>query len=97
MRLRYGYIVECVGCDKDPATGEVTAVHCRYDPGTRGGDAPDNRKVKGTIHWVSAARGLCPWRRGSSTISFWPTAPWTWPREIDWVATVNKDSLEVVV
>ena len=54
VRLRYGYIVECTGCDKDPATGEVTAVHCVYDPATRGGDAPDNRKVKGTIHWVAA-------------------------------------------
>jgi glutaminyl-tRNA synthetase len=54
VRLRYGYIVTCTGCDKD-SSGGVTAVHCTYDPETRGGNAPDNRKVKGTIHWLSAA------------------------------------------
>jgi glutaminyl-tRNA synthetase len=54
VRLRYGYIVTCNGFDKDPKTGEILRVHCSYDPQTRGGDAPDNRKVKGTIHWVSA-------------------------------------------
>jgi glutaminyl-tRNA synthetase len=52
VRLRYGYIVSCTGCDKD-ASGNVTAVRCSYDPATRGGNAPDNRKVKGTIHWLS--------------------------------------------
>jgi glutaminyl-tRNA synthetase len=52
VRLRYGYIVTCTGCDKDSA-GNVTAVRCTYDPATRGGNAPDNRKVKGTIHWLS--------------------------------------------
>ncbi|HOK00349.1 MAG TPA: glutamine--tRNA ligase/YqeY domain fusion protein [Termitinemataceae bacterium] len=55
VRLRYGYIVTCTGYDTDPVTGEVTAVHCTYDPATRGGNAEDNRKVKGTIHWVSVA------------------------------------------
>ncbi|MFA6366286.1 MAG: glutamine--tRNA ligase/YqeY domain fusion protein [Candidatus Hydrogenedentales bacterium] len=54
VRLRYGYIVTCIGFDRDPATGDVVRVHCSYDPATKGGDAPDNRKVKGTIHWVSA-------------------------------------------
>ncbi len=54
VRLRYAYIVTCTGFDKDPITGEILRVHCSYDPQTRGGDAPDNRKVKGTIHWVSA-------------------------------------------
>jgi glutaminyl-tRNA synthetase len=54
VRLRWGYIVTCVGFDKD-ADGIVTAVHCTYDAATRGGNAPDNRKVKGTIHWVNAA------------------------------------------
>ena len=58
VRLRYGYIVTCTGFDKDPATGEILRVHCTYDPATRGGDAPDNRKVKGTIHWVSAEGAL---------------------------------------
>ncbi|MDR1231113.1 MAG: glutamine--tRNA ligase/YqeY domain fusion protein [Spirochaetaceae bacterium] len=54
VRLRYGYIVECTGFDKDE-TGAVTAVRCTYDPATQGGNAPDNRKVRGTIHWVNAA------------------------------------------
>jgi len=58
VRLRYGYIVTCTGFDKDSMSGEVTAVHCVYDSATRGGDAPDNRKVKGTIHWVSAEKAV---------------------------------------
>jgi glutaminyl-tRNA synthetase len=57
VRLRYGFIVTCTGCDKD-SDGNVTAVHCTYDPTTKGGNAPDNRKVKSTIHWVSAAHGI---------------------------------------
>ena len=43
---------------KDPQTGEVTEVHCTYDPATRGGDAPDGRKVKSTLHWVSAQHAV---------------------------------------
>jgi glutaminyl-tRNA synthetase len=58
VRLRYAYIVTCTGFDKDPVSGEITAVHCSYDPATRGGDAPDNRKVKGTIHWVSSEQAV---------------------------------------
>lgn len=54
VRLRYAYIVKCVGFERDPATGEVAEVHCEYDPGTRGGSAPDGRKIRGTIHWVCA-------------------------------------------
>jgi glutaminyl-tRNA synthetase len=57
VRLRYGYIVTCTGCDKD-ASGAVIAVHCTYDPATRGGNAPDNKKVKSTIHWVSTAQAV---------------------------------------
>jgi glutaminyl-tRNA synthetase len=57
VRLRYAYIVTCTGCDKDPA-GNITAVHCTYDPETRGGNAQDNRKVKGTIHWLNAASSV---------------------------------------
>jgi glutaminyl-tRNA synthetase len=57
VRLRYGYIVTCTSCEKD-ASGNVTAVHCTYDPETRGGNAPDNKKVKSTIHWVSASHAL---------------------------------------
>ena len=53
VRLRYAYIVRCISCDKD-TQGNVIAVHCTYDAATRGGDTPDGRKVKGTIHWVDA-------------------------------------------
>jgi glutaminyl-tRNA synthetase len=54
VRLRYAYLVTCTGVVKDER-GEVVEVHCTYDPATRGGDAPDGRRVQGTIHWVSAA------------------------------------------
>ncbi|MCE5279305.1 MAG: glutamine--tRNA ligase/YqeY domain fusion protein [Planctomycetaceae bacterium] len=57
VRLRYAYFVTCTSVEKD-AAGNVTAVHCTYDPATRGGDSPDGRKVKGTIHWVSAAHAV---------------------------------------
>jgi glutaminyl-tRNA synthetase len=58
VRLRYGYFIRCVDVVKDERTGEVVEVRCTYDPETRGGSAPDGRKVRGTIHWVSAAHAL---------------------------------------
>jgi glutaminyl-tRNA synthetase len=58
VRLRYAYFVRCESVVKDPASGEVVEVRCTYDPATRGGSAPDGRKVPGTLHWVSAAHSL---------------------------------------
>jgi glutaminyl-tRNA synthetase len=58
VRLRYAYLITCVGVTKDEHTGEVVELHCTYDPATRGGNTPDGRKVKGTIHWVSAPHAL---------------------------------------
>jgi glutaminyl-tRNA synthetase len=58
VRLRYAYLVTCTEVVKDAVTGEVIEVHCTYDPATRGGDAPDGRKVRGTLHWVSVAHAL---------------------------------------
>jgi glutaminyl-tRNA synthetase len=58
VRLRYAYFVKCTQVIKDPATGEVVELRCTYDPATRGGDAPDGRKVKGTLHWVSAEHSI---------------------------------------
>jgi glutaminyl-tRNA synthetase len=58
VRLRYAYFIKCVGAVKDEQTGEVVELHCTYDPKTRGGDSPDGRKVKATLHWVSAAHAL---------------------------------------
>jgi glutaminyl-tRNA synthetase len=58
VRLRYAYFVKCTGVKKDPDTGKATEIHCTYDPATKGGDAPDGRKVKATLHWVSAKHAV---------------------------------------
>ncbi len=58
VRLRYAYFIKCIDVVKDEHTGEVTELHCTYDPATRGGDAPDGRKVRATLHWVSAGQSL---------------------------------------
>jgi glutaminyl-tRNA synthetase len=58
VRLRCAYFIRCTGVIKDPATGEITELRATYDPATRGGDSPDGRKVKATLHWVSAAGAL---------------------------------------
>ncbi len=58
VRLRYAYFITCKEVVKDPETGEVVELRCTYDPETRGGNAPDGRKVKGTIHWVSARHAI---------------------------------------
>lgn len=58
VRLRYGYFIKCVSVVKDEKTGEVNELHCTYDPATRGGDSPDGRKVKATLHWVSATHSI---------------------------------------
>ena len=58
VRLRWAYLITCQEAIKDPATGEIIELRCTYDPATRGGNAPDGRKVKSTIHWVSAEHAL---------------------------------------
>ncbi|MBI5195907.1 MAG: glutamine--tRNA ligase/YqeY domain fusion protein [Nitrospirae bacterium] len=58
VRLRYAYFIKCNSVVKDPQTGELIEIHCTYDPETRGGDAPDKRKVKATLHWVSAPHAV---------------------------------------
>jgi glutaminyl-tRNA synthetase len=58
VRLRYAYFIKCEEVVKDPASGEIVELRCTYDPATRGGDAPDGRKVKATLHWVSAEHSL---------------------------------------
>lgn len=58
VRLRYAYIIKCVSVVKDGATGEITELHCTYDPETKSGSAQSGRKVKGTIHWVSAKHAV---------------------------------------
>ena len=58
VRLRYAYFIKCTGIEKDEKTGRIITLHCTYDPATRGGNAPDGRKVKSTLHWVSAAHAI---------------------------------------
>ena len=58
VRLRYGYFIKCVEVIKDPAYRRNSELHCTYDPATRGGYAPDGRKVQGTLHWVSAHNAI---------------------------------------
>jgi glutaminyl-tRNA synthetase len=93
VRLRYAYLVRCVKVVKDPTTGEVVEVHCTYDPATRGGNTPDGRKVKGTIHWVSAARGLSAEVRLYDHL-FTKPDPSDVPEGQDYKVNLNPHSLE---
>ena len=58
VRLKYAYFIKCENIVKDETTGEIKEIHCSYDPETKGGEAPDGRKVQGTIHWISAEHAL---------------------------------------
>ena len=95
VRLRYAYFVKCTGFVKDPATGEVSEVHCTYDPATRGGDAPDGRKVKSTLHWVSARHAMDAEARLYDAL-FTKRDPGDAPEGSDFRANLNPDSLEVI-
>jgi glutaminyl-tRNA synthetase len=95
VRLRYGYFITCTGVTKDEKTGEVLEVHCTYDPATRGGDSPDGRKVKSTIHWVSAAHAIDAEARLYDNL-FTKENPDEAPEGQDFTANLNPNSLEVV-
>jgi glutaminyl-tRNA synthetase len=97
VRLRYAYFVKCVDVTRDPATGEVIEVHCTYDPATRGGDAPDGRKVRSTLHWVSAAHATPAEARLYDRL-FLEDAPEsdTDAAEQEPAARLNPESLEVL-
>jgi glutaminyl-tRNA synthetase len=95
VRLRYAYFVKCAGVVKDEKTGEVTELRCTYDPATRGGDAPDGRKVKGTIHWVSAAHAIDAEVRLYDHLFLKPD-PDDVPEGKDYIANLNPNSLEVI-
>ena len=95
VRLRYAYFVTAKSFTLDPATGEVTEVVCTYDPATRGGNAPDGRKVKGTIHWVSAAHAVnAPVRLYDHL--FAAEFPEEVPEGQDFLVNLNPKSLEVL-
>ena len=95
VRLRYGYLVTCTRVVKDPNTGEIVEVHCTYDPATRGGNTPDGRKVKSTIHWVSAAHALEAEVRLYETL-FSKEDPNQVADGQDFTANLNPHSLEIV-
>jgi glutaminyl-tRNA synthetase len=92
VRLRWAYFVKCTSVVKD-AAGEVTEVRCTYDPATRGGDAPDGRKVKGTIHWVSARHAIPAEVRLFDRLF---TAEHPGKRTENYMDDLNPASLEVV-
>jgi glutaminyl-tRNA synthetase len=94
VRLRYAYFVKCTNVVKD-SSGNVTEVHCTYDPATRGGDAPDGRKVKGTIHWVSAGQAIDAEVRLYDHL-FSKQFPDEVPAGQDWKTNLNSKSLEVI-
>jgi glutaminyl-tRNA synthetase len=95
VRLRYAYFIRCEEVTKDPATGEVTELRCTYDPATRGGDAPDGRKVQGTLHWVSAPHAVPAEVRLYSHL-FTRESPDEVPTGGHFTDHVNPDSLEVL-
>lgn len=93
VRLRYAYLVRCVRVVKDSTTGEVVEVHCTYDPVTRGGNTPDGRKVKGTIHWVSAAQAVAAEVRLYDHL-FTKPDPDDVPAGQEYKVNLNPDSLQ---
>jgi glutaminyl-tRNA synthetase len=95
VRLRYAYFVKCVGVTKDPQTGKVIELRCTYDPETRGGNAPDGRKVKATIHWVSADRAVDAEVRLYDHL-FTKPDPDDAPEGQDYRANLNPNSLETL-
>jgi glutaminyl-tRNA synthetase len=95
VRLRSAYLITCTGVVKDPASGEVVEVRARYDPATRGGDTPDGRKVKATIHWVSAAHALDGEVRLYETL-FGVEVPEAVPEGQDFTRSLNPRSLETL-
>ncbi|NGZ02515.1 MAG: glutamine--tRNA ligase [Nitrospira sp. WS238] len=94
VRLRYGYIIQCVSVTKDAHTGMVTELHCTYDPETKSGSAQEQRKVKATIHWVSAPHAL------TATVRLYH--PLLLPDEArsqsddDWTQALNPQSIETL-
>jgi glutaminyl-tRNA synthetase len=95
VRLRYAYIIKCVDVLKDPETGQITELRCTYDPETKSGSSQSNRKVKATIHWVSATHALQAEVRLYDHL-FSKEDPDNVPDGTDWLTNVNPESLEVL-
>jgi len=95
VRLRGAYLIRCTGVTRDPATGEVAEVRATYDPETRSGNAPDGRKVKATIHWVSAAHAIEAEVRLYDTL-FTREDPEDVPEGADFTDGIHPGSLETL-
>jgi glutaminyl-tRNA synthetase len=95
VRLRYGYFITCTGIKKDDVTGEILELRCTYDPATRGGNAPDGRKVKATLHWVSAQHSLPAEVRLYSHL-FTRENPAAAEEGEDFTTYINSESLEIL-
>jgi glutaminyl-tRNA synthetase len=95
VRLRYAYIIQCTGSTLDPNTGQVVEVRCTYDPATRGGDAPDSRKIKSTIHWVSSQHAVRAEIRLYDRL-FAVEEPTKIPEGQDFISNLTPQSLTVV-
>jgi glutaminyl-tRNA synthetase len=95
VRLRYAYFITCTEVIKDPATGEVTELRCTYDPATRGGDAPDHRSPKATLHWIAAASAVPAEVRLYETL-FTKRDPSELEEGEDWKANLNPKSIEIL-
>jgi glutaminyl-tRNA synthetase len=94
VRLRYAYFVKCVGVTKDE-NGKIKEIHCTYDPQTKGGDAPDGRKVKTTLHWVSCSHAIDAEARLYDTL-FTKRDPNDQPEGSDFTTSINSRSLEIL-
>ncbi|MBT7616914.1 MAG: glutamine--tRNA ligase, partial [Calditrichaeota bacterium] len=95
VRLRYGYFITCNEFVKDEKSGEITELHCTYDPASRGGNSPDGRKVKATLHWVSASHAVKAEVRLFSHL-FMSENPEAVEDGVDWKTNINPESLEVL-
>ncbi len=95
VRLKNAYFIKCESVVKDEATGEITEIHCTYDPETRGGNAPDGRKVKGTIHWVSAQHSVDAEIRLYDNL-FSVLNPSEEKEGVEFTDYISEDSLEIL-
>jgi glutaminyl-tRNA synthetase len=96
VRLRYAYFVTCQEVVKDPVTGNIIEIRCSYDPATRGGDSPDGRKVKATLHWVSARHAQSAEVRLYDRLFSRANPTEDEKKGIDFLKYVNPDSLKVL-